>query len=559
MSIRSKLILSLACVACATAVAGYLSRKSNREVHEILGLLAESSEKELLAATQLVELAQDTQISMDVYIGSRRRDVTRPAEMVDRRRVWEANRAEIEAGLAQTHDLLKAARAATEEGISRAASLKDAELLGAEKEEITEMIEPISRSLARHESLMRECLELFPKNNGGISKAERFFQTEIIPHFEDHTLPLLRAYRDDSLSEVTEQTETAHAVLAAADRRTLAITIGAGLLAICLGLALARAIATPLERLKAVVKRFGRGDHSARAKLKHDDEIGTLGAAFNQMADNLQESEAKLEAEAAQRLRAEEQAHQRLQKLAHLNRLNAMGEMAAGLAHELNQPLGAATTYSQASIRLLEGGDADPAELTGIMRKAAEQTQRAGEIVRSLREFVINHTPSMAPCSASDLIVQVAKLLNNEARAAETEIAFDFADGLPEVLVDRVQVQQVLLNLIRNGIEATAENKPGKRRVVVSTATSPGGAVLIGVADNGESDPSDDLERLFDPFVSSKSEGMGLGLAISRSIVESHRDSRLWATANEGGGLTFYFTLPGAMAESENLEPAFGT
>ncbi len=229
-------------------------------------------------------------------------------------------------------------------------------------------------------------------------------------------------------------------------------------------------------------------------------------------------------------------------EIVHVSRLSAMGEMAATLAHELNQPLAAMMNYAQASRRLLQTSEAEGAErLRDLMTKAVAQATRAGDIIRRLRSFVAHGDVERSLDDISDVVNEASALALIGARAEGVETTMALAADLPEVVLDRVQIQQVIVNLIRNSLDATMGQE--QRTVAIRTGLGEHGMLEVSVADNGPGLDPAVAERLFQPFNSSKEDGMGIGLSISRTIVEQH-GGRIWATPNEGGGVVFGFTLP---------------
>ena len=246
-----------------------------------------------------------------------------------------------------------------------------------------------------------------------------------------------------------------------------------------------------------------------------------------------------------ERKRAEEQARLHLQQLAHVTRLSSMGEMASAIAHEVNQPLTALLSYSQACIRLLRSGRATTDEIVGSMEQAAAQAERASQIVRHLRSFVRKDDAQFGPVEINYLVTEVLRLVQPEARQSAVEIATELADGLPRVLADNIQIQQVLVNLVRNAVEAINGADPERREVRVGTRRGPEDTVEAWVEDSGPGFDDQMAEKVFQPFFSTKAEGMGIGLAISRSIVEAHH-GRIWATGEPGRGARFCLALPAA-------------
>ena len=239
-----------------------------------------------------------------------------------------------------------------------------------------------------------------------------------------------------------------------------------------------------------------------------------------------------------------QQTQTRLQELQddllHASRLRAMGQMAAALAHELNQPLTATANYTRAALRLLDAPDPDLDRVRQALTLASEQTLRSGEIIRRLRGFVARGEVARAPVEPHKLIEEASALALVGAKQFGIDVRLDIPSDLPLVLADRVQIQQVLLNLIRNAMEAV-EDSP--RRSLTVGAEPWEGMVAMQVADSGPGVSDAIREQLFQPFVTTKAQGMGIGLSVCRTIVEAH-GGRLWEEPNPGGGSVFRFTLP---------------
>jgi two-component system, LuxR family, sensor kinase FixL len=241
-----------------------------------------------------------------------------------------------------------------------------------------------------------------------------------------------------------------------------------------------------------------------------------------------------------------QQTEARLQELqselVHMSRLTAMGEMASALAHELNQPLAAIANYMKGSRRLLENRhDEGLSLLRDAMDKAADQALRAGDIIRRLRDFVSRGESERRVEDIKKLIEEASALALVGAKDKGVRVLFAFAPRLNYVLADKVQVQQVLLNLIRNAIDAM-EIAP-TRELVVATSPALDNMVEISVADTGGGIAPEIADQLFQPFVTTKSHGMGVGLSICRTIIEAHGGS-ITHRPNKGGGTIFTFTLP---------------
>jgi two-component system sensor histidine kinase DctS len=226
-------------------------------------------------------------------------------------------------------------------------------------------------------------------------------------------------------------------------------------------------------------------------------------------------------------------------------RLSTVGEMVAELAHELNQPLSAISSYAQACKRLLQGDGADQAEETSAaLNQVSEQADRAAEIVRRLRRFVSKAQPAETALDLNAVIRDVAELMSIDARTAEAQTVLELTEPLPAIVADRIQIEQVLVNLMRNGFEALRESEHEPRRLSVRTAVDDReGKVVVDVADNGIGIGPGAADRVFDRFFTTKADGMGMGLSISRSIIEKH-GGRLWTTPAQGRGAVFHFTLP---------------
>ena len=247
-----------------------------------------------------------------------------------------------------------------------------------------------------------------------------------------------------------------------------------------------------------------------------------------------------------ERNEALEQVRLAQERLAHVARLSTMGEMAAGLSHEINQPLTAIATYAQACQRLL-GSEETPvsAELREALSQIGKQALRAGEVIRRLRSMVRSREFRRETIDCNDLIQDLAALAVTDARAADVRLTLELAPGLPPVTGDPIQLQQVLLNLVRNAIDALSDSDRAQREIVVQTCLRDAGDVEIAVIDRGPGVSADVALKLFSPFFTTKAQGTGLGLAISSTIVRTH-GGRLGYRENPGGGACFYFTLPTA-------------
>lgn len=244
----------------------------------------------------------------------------------------------------------------------------------------------------------------------------------------------------------------------------------------------------------------------------------------------------------SQREAAEEQ--QRMQhRMAQVSHLATMGEMAASIAHEINQPLSAISNYAVGCEQLLDAPNPEIAEVQSALRQISGQALRAGEIIRRLRSLVRTRQPRRERADINELVRELSILSQSDARMNDVRLHFELAEGLPPINVDGIQIQQVLLNLVRNAIEALAASDHDLRQVVLRTRRHGPGEIEISVSDSGPGVHPTIVARMFDPFCSTKEEGSGLGLSISKSIVEAHRGG-LEHRPNTPRGACFTVTLP---------------
>ena len=242
---------------------------------------------------------------------------------------------------------------------------------------------------------------------------------------------------------------------------------------------------------------------------------------------------------------AEEEARQHHADLVHVSRLCTMGEMAAGLAHELNQPLAAIMNYTQGCVRLLnQTENAQKHDLAHALRQVSSQAQRAAEIIRKLRNLVDKSDPQRSVIQLEKVARNAIKFASADIKKHAATVRFRTAENLPQTDADAIQIEQVLLNLIRNGLEAMHSTSLEQKELIVRVFLNENNHLQVSVSDQGEGLPIDfDENKVFDTFYTTKSDGMGMGLAISRSIIEAH-DGQMWVTRNEQNGSTFHFSLP---------------
>ncbi len=243
------------------------------------------------------------------------------------------------------------------------------------------------------------------------------------------------------------------------------------------------------------------------------------------------------------RKRISEEARQHQDDLAHVARLSTMGEMASGIAHEINQPLTAIATNAHACIRMLESHSGETERVIDVMERIGAQAARAGEIIRHLRQLVKKEQPERSRIDINEVINEVVTLLRTEIRKAGVKISLDLDQQIGRVMALHVQIDQVILNLARNAIEAMTEMPEGERLLSIATRNESDGCVRVTVSDTGPGIDPRVADQLFNPFVTTKPNGMGLGLSISQGIIEAHK-GRIFVEPGEGSGVRFVFLLP---------------
>ena len=234
---------------------------------------------------------------------------------------------------------------------------------------------------------------------------------------------------------------------------------------------------------------------------------------------------------------------QQQKRLEQTSRLITMGEMASSLAHELNQPLSAIANYCAGCVKRMQSGNYQFDDLLAAMQKASDQAERAGKIIRRMRDMVKKSDPNRQPVQLGELIDEARAFADIEAQRSSTQLLLDIPENLPKIVVDRIMIEQVLLNLIKNGIEAMHGTAIERRKLSIQARLVDERLVEVSIADQGHGISDGDSEKIFVPFYTTKSEGMGIGLAICRSIIEFHQ-GRLWVEARREGGSVFRFTVP---------------
>jgi two-component system sensor kinase FixL len=300
----------------------------------------------------------------------------------------------------------------------------------------------------------------------------------------------------------------------------------------------------PLEEIKTELMRQGRWE----GELTHTRRDGVLiVVASRQVLQRDGQGHPvyvlEINNDLSQRKQAEEALSKAQAELTHVARVMTMGELAASIAHEINQPLAAVVTNGNACMRWLTRSQPDLEEARDAVQRIIRDGNRASEVIARIRGLLKRTATNKGPLDINEVIQETVALAQNEARRRRVSLQTNLAANLGPVLGDRVQLQQVILNLMMNGIEAMSSVSDGSRQLLIKTQRDDSDQVLISVTDSGIGLDPKQVERLFEAFFTTKTEGMGMGLSISRSIIEAH-GGHLWATPNAGPGATFQFTLP---------------
>jgi len=240
----------------------------------------------------------------------------------------------------------------------------------------------------------------------------------------------------------------------------------------------------------------------------------------------------------------EQQDKEHLNELAHVTRLGLMGEMASGIAHEVNQPLSAISSYTQVSLNLIDKENPDLTRLTEILHKTQQQALRAGRIIHRMREFVKSQAKHRSTADINALIHEAVGLCIADLKQNDIRLTFELDNNLPPVCVDQIQIEQVIINLLRNSIEALKDSPPEQqRKISIQSRLTLNNSIQVRVKDNGPGLDKEQQQKILTPFYTTKADGMGMGLSITRSLVEAH-EGTLHFNSQPGKGTTFYFTLP---------------
>ena len=257
----------------------------------------------------------------------------------------------------------------------------------------------------------------------------------------------------------------------------------------------------------------------------------------------LSEANIRLAREIAERRASEEKERRHRDELAHIARLSTMGEMATSLAHEMNQPLTAIVGFTRSCLRRLRSQNWEMDELAELLEKASAEAKRGGEIVKRLRQLVRRRPSERVAFDINEAVREVLAMVSPDAKSGRIAVRFDAGSDLPQAFADRIQIQQVVLNLVRNAFEAMQDEGLMSKQLIVETRYTDQDEIEVAVTDSGCGFYADDQNQLFEPFFTTKPDGIGMGLSISRTIIESH-GGRLVVSPGPLGGLTFRFCVP---------------
>jgi signal transduction histidine kinase len=320
------------------------------------------------------------------------------------------------------------------------------------------------------------------------------------------------------------------AVQERAFRTAYAIAVAGGaislVIALLMGGLLTRSIAVPITRMTKAMEALAKGDTNIEVPgASRADEIGSMAATVHVFRDSIIER---------QRAQAE---------LAHVNRVATMGQLSASIAHEVSQPITAAAINADAALGFLDADPPNVEQARQILTQIADDVRRAGTILHRIRAMFKKGLPRKDQFDLNEAILDVIALTQSEVLSHSVSLRTKLAEDLPLIEGERIQLQQVLMNLILNAVQAMTVLDRGAREVQICTTIDPAGSVLVVVRDSGPGLDAASVDRLFQPFYTTKPDGMGMGLAICRSIIEAH-GGRLWVTSNEPHGATFQFALP---------------
>ncbi len=280
-----------------------------------------------------------------------------------------------------------------------------------------------------------------------------------------------------------------------------------------------------------------------RAEEALQETLGEMESKVQQRTAELARSNDGLRAEIGERQRAQEALQKAQAELAHVSRLMTLGELTASISHEVNQPIAAIVTNGQICLRLLALETPRPDDMRTTVERIVRDANRASEVIQRIRALAKRTEPQMVSLDINDVIREATLLVQREVLSHGVSLRTELASALPQVLGDRVQLQQVIINLLINGVEAMALITDRPREILIRSELDEAGQVLVAVLDSGIGIDSQTAEQLFSAFFTTKPSGMGMGLSISRSIIRAH-GGRLWGSPNAGHGAAFQFTVP---------------
>ena len=292
------------------------------------------------------------------------------------------------------------------------------------------------------------------------------------------------------------------------------------------------------------LSRAGRWEGDLIHTSRNGTQV-TVASRWSLLKDERGRSIAILETnnDITERKRSEEKLQQTQAELAHINRTTTLGELTASIAHEVNQPLAAIVINGDVCLRLLDQHKPDAHELREILHRMIDDSKRASEITQRLRALYKKTDPQMAPLDMNGVITEVIPLMQHELRSHGVSLQLELTPSPFSILGDRVQLQQVMVNLMLNGMDALASVEDGPRELLIRSSQSKKDHVIVAVRDSGVGIDPDNEEKLFNPFFTTKPDGTGMGLSICRSIIERH-GGQIWASSHAERGATFQFSLP---------------
>jgi len=298
---------------------------------------------------------------------------------------------------------------------------------------------------------------------------------------------------------------------------------------------LARYMRTGEARIIGIGREV-EGQHKDGTRFPIDLAVSEIGVAGSRVFTGVVR-------DISARRQSEDEARRRNAELAHAARLSTIGELTSGIAHEVNQPLTAMVNFAEASLRMLRSGNADRQKLEDALGQIATQGQRAGRIIRHMRRLARKGESERVEADVSQLVRDVLGLVSRELRASHIALHVILDEGLPRVKCDRIQIEQVVLNLVRNAMDTLEASASPPRELTIRCRADGSAGIELSVEDTGEGFTADSVERVFETFFTTKADGLGMGLSISRGIIEDH-GGRLWAKPRPGGGAVFHVTLP---------------